>query len=299
MLQGSKGLSAHEREPYLPWAAKAVLVQLTGPRCCRTTASGTPSPLPHLASCPSPPHPTSAACVCTRASTSVASTPRCCPRSGSTRCVDRVGGPLGGGHGLGWGLRKAVRGLRKARGDMQGYAGERGVQGTVRDVFWCTASVINAYAASGALCRWLYLMRPPCTLTQLHPAAQFPLVPSNFCVPFPQVGPCEGIAMGDHMWMSRYIMYRVCEMFNVEVSFDPKPIPGDWNGSGGHTNYSTKGTRTAPDGWKVRAGANVYIPASPHRVVIVRPRTRRGCMFWDHHALWEYRVPPFVGNCPA
>lgn len=47
-----------------------------------------------------------------------------------------------------------------------------------------------------------------------------------------QVGPCTGIDMGDHLWMSRYIMYRVCEMYNVEVSFDPKPIPGDWNGSG-------------------------------------------------------------------
>lgn len=50
-----------------------------------------------------------------------------------------------------------------------------------------------------------------------------------------QVGPCVGITMGDHMWMSRYIMFRVAEMFNVEVSFDPKPIAGDWNGSGGFT----------------------------------------------------------------
>lgn len=33
--------------------------------------------------------------------------------------------------------------------------------------------------------------------------------------------------------MSRYIMYRVAEIFNVDVSFDPKPIPGDWNGAGG------------------------------------------------------------------
>lgn len=64
-----------------------------------------------------------------------------------------------------------------------------------------------------------------------------------------QVGPCEGISMGDHLWMSRYLMYRVCEQFQVEVSFDPKPIPGDWNGSGGHTNYSNKATRTAGTGW--------------------------------------------------
>jgi len=58
-----------------------------------------------------------------------------------------------------------------------------------------------------------------------------------------QVGPCEGIASGDHMWMSRYLMIRVCEMLGVNVTFDPKPIAGDWNGAGCHTNYSTEKMR--------------------------------------------------------
>merc|ERR1711967_83720 len=60
-----------------------------------------------------------------------------------------------------------------------------------------------------------------------------------------QIGPCTGIESGDHMWMSRYLMVRVCEMMGVNVTFDPKPMSGDWNGAGCHTNYSTKPMREA------------------------------------------------------
>lgn len=58
-----------------------------------------------------------------------------------------------------------------------------------------------------------------------------------------QIGEGGSIHMSDDLWVARWLMERICEKHGVSVSLDPKPIEGDWNGAGCHTNFSTKQMR--------------------------------------------------------
>jgi glutamine synthetase len=65
-----------------------------------------------------------------------------------------------------------------------------------------------------------------------------------------QIGPITALDIGDQLWVARYILYRIAEKYGLTISINDKPVTIiEANGSGCHTNFSTKNMRENDNGY--------------------------------------------------
>ncbi len=73
---------------------------------------------------------------------------------------------------------------------------------------------------------------------------------------------------GDEIWLARYLLDRLTEKYDYYIDYHPKPIKGDWNGSGMHANFSNTIMRTCGSRHVFEQICEAFRPATKEHIEV-------------------------------
>ena len=73
---------------------------------------------------------------------------------------------------------------------------------------------------------------------------------------------------GDEIWIARYLLDRLSEQFGYYIEYHPKPVKGDWNGSGMHANFSNSTLRTCGDQKVYETICEAFRPVTKEHIAV-------------------------------